>query len=124
MKTYTFPTQGSFGKGDSWDGEFTFTLSDDEAKRLQESARKESRYWCSLSDDPDIADIEAKVLKASREKDIRNMLKDKELVQEQREWYEDDVGEEASDKEVIEWYLDQTSYEIMYPEELQQLEGK
>jgi len=121
MRTYTFPVGGSFGKGDSWDGTFDFTMTDEEASRLEASARKEPREW--MDEDPEIEDIMDKIISASREHDIQNMLRDKDMVREQREWYEDNHEEGASDREVIEWYMDGTSYGVMYPEELQLLGG-
>lgn len=122
MKTYKFPTQGSFGQGDAWDGEFTFALSDRQAKRLEESARKESRYMCSMEDDPEIADIYEKVLKAAIKEDFKNLLNDKDFVREQREWYEDETGSKGhADSTVVRWYLSETSYDVMYPKELQLL---
>ena len=122
MKTYTFPVGGSFGKGDSWDGIFDFALTDEEAARLEASARKEPHEW--MDEDPEISDIMEKVIAAARENDIQNMMDDKDLVREQREWYEDDHEAGASDRTVIEWYMDGTSYNAMYPEELQLLGGE
>ena len=120
MKTYTFPVGGSFGKGDSWDGDFTFTLTDEEAERLERSANKEPREW--MDEDPEISDIMEKVISASREEDIRNMMKDKDIVEEQREWYADSHDDDnVSDREIIEWYINGTSYNAMYPKELQLL---
>ncbi len=121
MKTYTFPTGGSFGKGDSWEGEFTFSLSDRDAKRLEASARKESREW--LDEDPEIADIEEKVRKAAYRENIRVLMEDKDFVQEQREWYEDETEKKGhADSTIIKWYMEGTSFGVMYPEELQNLD--
>jgi hypothetical protein len=120
MKTYTFPVCGSFGKGDSWDGEFDFVLSDRDAKRLEESARKENRsMWEYLDEDPEIADIEEKVRKAAKRNDYQNLLKDKYFVKEQREWYEEETGKKNhADSTIVKWYMDGTSYSVMYPKEL------
>lgn len=119
MKTYTFPTGGSFGKYNSWSGAFDFTLTDEEATRLEASANKEPRGW--MDEDPEIADIKEKIIKAAREEDIKNMLTDKSFVLEQRKYYEEHHKKSVSDREVIEWYMDGTSYGVMYPEELQEI---
>ncbi len=121
MKTYVFPTGGSFGKGDSWEGEFTFALSDKDAKRLEASAREEPRGW--LDEDPEIADIEAKVKRAAYMANVKELAEDKEFVQEQREYYEKATGQKGeADLTVIRWYMEGTSFGVMYPEELQDLE--
>lgn len=121
MKTYTFPTGGSFGGGDSWEGEFTFALSDRDAKRLEASARKEPRGW--MDEDPEIADIMEKVRKAAYKENIRVLLEDKDFVREQREWYEDQTGNKGrADSTIVKWYMEDTSFGVMYPEELQDLE--
>lgn len=120
MKTYTFPTGGSFGKGDSWEGEFDFALSNRDAKRLEESARKEPRGW--LDEDPEIADIYEKVRKAAYRDNIRTLLEDQDFVDEQREWYEDETGNKNhADSTVIKWYMEGTTFGVMYPEELQDI---
>ncbi len=120
MKTYTFPTGGSFGKGDSWEGEFEYALSNRDAKRLEESARKEPRGW--LDEDPEIADIYEKVRKAAYRDNIRTLLEDQDFVDEQREWYEDETGNmNHADSTVIKWYMEGTTFGVMYPEELQDI---
>ncbi len=120
MKTYTFPTGGSFGKGDSWEGEFTYTLSDRNAKRLEASAREEPHEW--LDEDPEIEDIFEKVKKAAYRENIRVLLDDKGFVREQREWYEDETGKKGhADSTIVKWYMEGTSFGVMYPEELQNL---
>ena len=123
MKTYTFPTGGSFGNGDTWEGIFDFTSTDEEAARLEASARKEPRSW--MEEDPEISDIREKVKEAAYEDNIRTLVEDKSFVKEQREWYEDENEEEGvSDRAIIEWYMDGTSFDIMYPQELQDLESE
>ena len=120
MKTYTFPVGGSFGKGDSWEGAFDFTLTDEESTRLEASAHKEPRGW--MDEDPEISDIMEKIIAASCEQDIQNMLKDKDFISEQREWYADSHDNtDVTDREIVEWYMDGTSYGVMYPEELQDI---
>ena len=123
MKTYKFPTGGSFGGGDSWEGIFTYALSDRAAKRLEESAKKEPRY--NLDEDPEIADIYEKVLKAAYRENIRTLLEDEDFVEEQREWYEDETGNTGrADSTVIKWYMEGTTFDVMYPVELQNIADK
>lgn len=55
MKTYEFPYYISFGKGDNVDCWISFELSDENAKRLERSAKEGGRF--RLSEDDDIADI-------------------------------------------------------------------
>ena len=122
MKRYTFPTGGSFGKGDSWEGAFDFALTDEEANRLEASARKEPREW--LNEDPEIADIEEKVRSAAYMANVKELLKDKEFVHEQRVYFEKETGEKgAADLVIIRWYMEGTSFGVMYPEELQELDA-
>lgn len=59
MKTYTFPYAAVFGPGDSCDGEVDVDLTDDEARRLEQSAHAESRW--RLNEDEGISDILDKV---------------------------------------------------------------
>ncbi|MBR3538698.1 MAG: hypothetical protein IKN79_06465 [Eubacterium sp.] len=121
MKSYTFPTGGSFGGGDSWEGIFDYELSNRDAKRLEDSARKEPREW--LEDDPEIADIMEKVTRAAYRENIRVLVGDKSFVAEQREWYEDETGKKGhADSTIIKWYMEGTSFSVKYPEELQNLE--
>lgn len=121
MKSYVFPTGGSFGGGDSWEGEFTFALSDKDAKRLEASAKEEPRGW--LDEDPEIADIEEKVRRAAYMANVKELMKDKEFVREQRGNYEKETGQKgATDLEIIRWYMEGSSFGVMYPEELQELE--
>ena len=50
------------------------------------------------------------------------MLKDKDFISEQREWYADSHDNtDVTDREIVEWYMDGTSYDVMYPEELQDI---
>ena len=55
MKTYSFLAGGSAGKGDTWSYDFDYELTDEEAERLEASARKEPRW--RLEEDPEISDI-------------------------------------------------------------------
>ena len=34
MKMFSFPTGGSFGRGDSWEGIFDFELTDEEMQKM------------------------------------------------------------------------------------------
>lgn len=122
MKTYTFPYGGSFGKLDSWDGANEVELTDEEAARLEASARKEPRW--RLDEDPEINDIYEKVYEFLYNHDIEEVMKDEDLLEELREDYEseDEDEEPLSDRELAEEYMDNTTFNVCYPEELQNLE--
>ncbi len=120
MKKYVFPTSGSFGSGDSWEGEFAFELSDQDAERLEASAREEPRGW--LNEDPEIADIEENVRRAAYMANVKELVRNGDFVQEQRECYEKATGlKEAADLTIIRWYMEGASFGVMYPVELQEL---
>ncbi len=117
---YVFPTGGSFGSGDTWEGEFAFELSDEDAERLEASAREKPRGW--LDEDPEIADIEENVRRAAYMANVKELVKDKEFVREQRGCYEKATGiKGAADLTIIRWYMEGRSFGVMYPVELQEL---
>ena len=121
MKKYVFPTGGSYGSGDSWEGEFAFELSDQDAERLEASAREKPRGW--LDEDPEIADIEEKVRRAAYMANVKELVKDKEFVREQRAEYEKATGAKgADDLAIIRWYMEGKSFGIMYPVKLYELD--
>ena len=119
MKRYTFPYGGSFGKGDSWDGENEVELTDEEAVRLEASARKEPRWH--LDEDPEIDDIYEKVYAFLYNHDIETLMNDKYWIEERRSDREYEGKEPISDREMVEEYMDETSFNVCYPEELQDL---
>ena len=122
MKTYIFPVGGSFGKGDSWDGEYEIALTNKEAKLLEESAKEYNDGFAWLSDDPILKDIAWKVEHEAYKQDYRQLLADKDFVREQREWYEDHNPKGHADSTIVKWYLDQTSFHAGYPKELDKVE--
>ena len=69
MKTYAFFVGGCAGKGDTWDYDLEVELTDEEAERLEASARKGSRWH--LNEDPEISDIYDKVYDRQRKTDWR-----------------------------------------------------
>ena len=119
MKIYTFPYGGSFGKGDSWDGANEVELTDEEAARLESSARKEPRWH--LDEDPEIRDIYDKVYEYLYNHDIEGIMTDEDLMEDLRDEHEDDE-EPLSDWELAEEYMDNTTFHVCYPEELQNLD--
>ena len=119
MKMYSFPYGGSFGKGDSWDGENEVELTDEEAARLEASARKEPRWH--LDEDPEIDDIYEKVYAFLYNHDIETLMNDKYWIEERRSDREYEGKEPISDREMAEEYMDETSFNVCYPEELQEL---
>lgn len=121
MKTFEFPYGGSFGKGDTWDSIFEFSLSDADATRLEESARKEPRW--RLDEDESIHDIYEMVFRAAYENNIQSLLSDKYMLEELRDDYSNDADEEPTDRMLVEQYMEGTTFHICYPEELQNLEA-
>ncbi len=120
MKIYTFPYGGSFGKGDSWDSENEVELTDEEAVRLEASARKEPRWH--LDEDPEISDIYDKVYEYLFNHDIETLMNDEYWIEEHRSDREYEGLEPISDRELAEEYMEETSFHVCYPEELQDLE--
>ena len=59
MKTYTFPTGGSLGKWESWEGEVDFELTDEEVSRMKAAILADPDS--SFSENEDLADIYQKV---------------------------------------------------------------
>ena len=113
MKTYTFPYCGRNGL-EAWDSEIDIELTDEEAERLEASARKEDRW--QLGEDPEIADICEKVEKLIFEENKRIMIEDGRIV----EIREMDDGEELSDDEIVEDEMG--DWCAFYPDELQELD--
>lgn len=118
MKIYTFPYGGSFGPGDSWDGFNEVELTDKEAERLEASAAKESRW--RLDEDPEIGDIYNKVYRVLYMNEIAMIMDDEYRMREIREDYESEYGKRRiSDKTLAEKYMDNSTFNVNYPEELQ-----
>ncbi len=136
MKSYAFFVGGSAGKGDTWSYDFKFDLTDEEADRLEASARKEPRWH--LDEDPEISDIYNKVYAAAYENELKNIdssiisdeldsyLSDDENYEEPE--YCDELGcwikraKPISDRELAEEYFDGLTFDVCYPENLQNLE--
>ncbi|MBR6084382.1 MAG: hypothetical protein IKP61_02045 [Spirochaetales bacterium] len=117
MKEYDFPYYGSGGKGDSWDNKVSVVLSDEEDRRLRQSA--ESEKWYRLSEDPDLNDIYLRVLEAAYKQEIQNLSVLKEMYNEYREDFsEDDDPEDLPIEVILRRYLDEQCIGINYPEEL------
>lgn len=117
MKKYDFPYYGSGGKGDSWDNIVSVVLSDEEDRRLRQSA--ESEKWFRLSEDPDLNDTYKKVLEAAYKQEIKNLSVLDEMFDEYREDFsEDDDPEDLPIEVILRRYLDEQCIGINYPEEL------
>ena len=120
MKAYLFPYGGSFGPGDSWEGANKVELTDKEAERLEASAKLKPRR--ELKEDPEIADIYKKVYRKLYKHDLDELLEDEYRMEELREDYEEENGmRRISDKTLAERYLEETTFNVFYPEELQNL---
>ena len=116
MKTYEFPYGGTIGKLETWDSSIEFELTDEEAARLEESARKESRWH--LDEDEAISDICEKITQYIFEENKQMMIEDGRLDEIKEEYDEDDdipSDDEIVDEEMGIWH-------VSYPEELQGLE--
>jgi len=116
MKTYTFPYGGTIGKLESWDSEIDVELTDEEAARLEESARKEPR--CHLSEDEEISDICEKVRTHALEENKQMMIEDGAID----DIREDEEYEDMSDDEIVD--MEMGSWDVYYPEDLQDLEAE
>ena len=101
MKKYTFPYGGNFGPGDSWGNDIEIELTDEEAARLEASARQEPRW--RLNEDPDLQDIESRVSEAAYAQECKNL----------RLAYDDPKEAEEA--------MENLGIHINYPEELQEL---
>lgn len=133
MKNYTFPTGGSFGRGDSWEGIFEFELTDEEAARLAVAAKGKSRW--DFEDDESVSDIYDKVYAAEYENELQNIINSPDFSDIRDEYlydndnYEDpEYSEELgawirkaypfTDRELAVKYFEDSSLSICYPEEL------
>ncbi len=137
MKTYAFFVGGCAGKGDTWSYDLDVELTDEEAERLEASARKEPRW--RLEEDPELSDIYDKVYDAMMENEISNVPSDllsdelDDFLSDEDNWEEPEYCEEEgrwikkslpiSDRELAIRYLDSMSFNVCYPTELQDLES-
>ncbi len=138
MKTYAFFAGGSAGKSDTWSYDFDFELTDEEATRLEASARKEPRW--RLDEDPEISDIYEKVYAAVYENEIKNVERDI-ILDIRNEYLSDDENYEdpeycneldcwikrakpISDRALAEEYFDRFTFHVNYLLNLQDLETK
>ncbi len=117
MKKYTFPYGGSFGSGDSWDNEIDVELTNKNAARLEQSARKKSRWH--LDEDPEISDIYDLVYKKAYNQELRN-IPDFILDELRRDNYRGST--KVSNRKLAKEYLEDSTFSVSYPEELQDLD--
>lgn len=121
MKTYVFPYGGSTGPGDTWDSSIEFELTEEEAKRLEASARAEPRWH--LDEDETISDICQKIEQFVFEENKQIMRKDGRLKEARETWkylHDDADGETPSDDELVSEEMG--TWHVCYPEELEYLE--
>ena len=111
--TYEFPISGSGGKGDTWEGIIDVELSEKEYARVVESSKKGFWHMC---DDDEISDIYDKIYAQVVDATIEN---EQDMIDEYREDYE--LPEDASDREVIESFLDCQDCRISYPSDIDPL---
>ena len=131
MKTYYFPYGGSSGKHDTWDSIIDVELTDEEAERLEASAKAEERW--RLDEDPELQDIYDKVYDMIFDENKRMMKDDGRLKERRDDWenshrnyYDededpDDFQEFDADVPTDDDLVDEElgSISISYPEELQ-----
>ena len=138
MKTYAFFVVGCAGKGDTWSYDLDVELTDEEAERLEASARKEPRW--RLEEDPEISDIYDKVYEALLENEIKNVDEDHiadeldDYLSDDDNWedpeYSDELGcwikkaVPITERELAIRYLDGYTFNACYPQDLQSLEGE
>jgi hypothetical protein len=122
VKTYRFPCGGTTGKCDSWDSFIDFELTDDEAARLEASARAE--FCWHLDEDESISDICQKIERFIFEENKRMMIGDGRLSELRADWKyahpdadEDDI---PSDDDLVRGEMG--SWSVSYPQELQDFE--
>ena len=116
MKKYTFPYGGTIGKCESWDSEIDVELTDEEAARLEASAR--SGEFMDMYDDDSISDIYEKV-KGIAFAENKRILEACGRLDELREDYDEEDApsdDELVDEEMGMWH-------VGYPVELQRLDG-
>ena len=134
MKTYTFPYNISSGKLAFTECAIDVELTDEDAERLEKSAKEGGRKF--LSEDPEIDDIRDLVLSAAYEEQKEYYRNDPmeviEFLEEEFNYDEDedeDFGDEDEDEigridpdnitdEQIEYYLNSFDFSILYPEEI------
>ena len=107
MKVYEFPYSGSGGKGDSWEAMIDVKLTDEESERLIASAKSHD----DMDEDSQIDDIYQKVYQKIVDE---NMVNVSDMIDEFRSDY--NMPEDATDREVVEEYLDNQRIHIHYPE--------
>ena len=117
MKVYTFPYGGSFGSGDSWGNTIKIELTNKAAARLEASARKEPRY--DLDEDTEINDIYDLVYKKAYNQEIRNIPV---FILDERRRDDYHGNKRISNHKLAVEYLEDSSFTVSYPEELQGLE--
>lgn len=106
-KLVEFPYSGSGGKGDSWEGTIEVELTDEEIERLKASEEKYLRFV--LADDVD--DIYSKVYERIVDNELEVL---RFMIDELRD--DNEMDEDATDREVIEEHLDSQGMCISYPD--------
>ena len=120
MVEIVFPYYVKFGRNDSSENEITCSISDKDAKRLENSAKEGGRFH--LDEDDEIEDIYNKVYKkvVTLEKDI--LLSNPEIVADWLSWEDDYNPNKRITKRDVERYLDEVDIGVNYPREFQMLE--
>ncbi len=114
MDTYEFPYSGSGGKGDTWEGIIDVELSDEDYARVEASIKKGHFRMC---EDDEIDDIYQRIYDMIIDVTLE-IERDNDMIDEYREDY--DCDEDATDRDVIELFLDEQGCSISYPYDLQE----
>jgi len=122
MKTYTFPYFVSFGPGDSADNSVDVELTDEESKRIEQSANQDCRFH--LYEDASLGDIYEKVCNMAVEQEVECLRDNPSYMQEQvGEYLELDEEEaeehEFTDDELTDYLTDYLTITVNYPFDLQ-----
>lgn len=122
MKTYEFPYGGTGGPHghDSWDSVIEVELTDEEAARLEASARASGMCW-HLEDDEAIDDIRERI---ERLIIVETLAAIPDVIEELREeWLEDNPDAAEDEMPADEEFLmeDMGTWHVCYPEELQEM---
>ena len=115
-----FPYYISFGKLDSVSSEIELNISEKDAKHLERSAKEGCRF--RLDEDEALSDLYDKVYQAIIQLEKEMLTLDPSPVEDFLSWEEDYDDTLPISEEQIDYYLDNLTIGVNYPEELQYLD--
>lgn len=119
MKSFVFPYSISYGKLDGASGTVKCSLSDEDAKRLINSAKEGGRM--KLSEDDFISDIFEKVNEAVYQEIEKELLDDPNIIRDSLSWDKSFDPSKAIGIDEVKKHIDQYPITAYYPEKLQLL---